>query len=96
MSGWTNTDGVPGDKPKYLNDTDKGNTFGADPDETAANPGIAHSGWVLKKEGSGGRAGRTQYETLVALSEMTSAADQDEETLAPFGAGSSSSSSAGV
>lgn len=94
MSGWTNTDGVPADKPKYLNDTDKANTHGADPDEVADNPGIAHSGWVLKKEGSGGRSGRTQYETLVALSEMTSVADQDQDELTPWGAGSSSSSSA--
>jgi hypothetical protein len=28
--------------------------------------GITHSGWVLRTEGSGGRAGRVQYETLVA------------------------------
>lgn len=27
---------------------------------------IAHAGWVLKREGTGGRAGRVQYETLVA------------------------------
>jgi hypothetical protein len=30
----------------------------------------AHTGWVLKTEGQGGRAGRVQYETLVALSTM--------------------------
>jgi hypothetical protein len=30
----------------------------------------AHTGWNLKIQGSGGRAGRVQYETLVALSEM--------------------------
>jgi len=28
---------------------------------------IAHTGWVLKKTGSGGRANRDQYETLVCL-----------------------------
>jgi ubiquitin C len=28
---------------------------------------IAHTGWVLKTTGSGGRAGRVQYETLVCL-----------------------------
>ena len=27
----------------------------------------AHAGWVLRTEGSGGRSGRVQYETLVAL-----------------------------
>ena len=28
---------------------------------------VAHSGWVLKTTGSGGRAGRVQYTTLVCL-----------------------------
>jgi len=28
---------------------------------------IAHTGWVLKTTGSGGRAGRVQYDTLVCL-----------------------------
>jgi hypothetical protein len=27
----------------------------------------AHQGWVLKKTGTGGRAGRDQYETIVTL-----------------------------
>jgi hypothetical protein len=30
----------------------------------------AHTGWVLKTQGQGGRAGRVQYETLVALSTL--------------------------
>lgn len=29
--------------------------------------GAAHTGWVLRRVGSGGRAGRVQYETLVAM-----------------------------
>lgn len=29
--------------------------------------GAAHTGWVLRTVGSGGRAGRVQYETLVAM-----------------------------
>ena len=29
--------------------------------------GAAHAGWNLKTTGSGGRAGRVQYETIVAL-----------------------------
>jgi hypothetical protein len=37
--------------------------------EKAANH-VAHAGWVLKTVGSGGRAGRTQTETLVALSNL--------------------------
>lgn len=30
-------------------------------------PGAAHTGWVLRTVGEGGRAGRVQYETLVAF-----------------------------
>jgi len=32
----------------------------------AKNGGVAHAGWVVRKEGTGGRAGRVHYETLVA------------------------------
>jgi hypothetical protein len=42
--------------------------FMADRFEVKANTGIAGQGWQLRKEGSGGRAGRVQWETLVALS----------------------------
>jgi len=31
----------------------------------------AHSGWVLRREGSGGRAGRVQYEVLVTSRSIT-------------------------
>jgi len=31
--------------------------------------GAGHAGWNFKIEGSGGRNGRTQYETLVALTD---------------------------
>ena len=31
--------------------------------------GAAHAGWNLKIAGSGGRSGRTQYQTLVALTD---------------------------
>lgn len=30
-----------------------------------------HAGWVVRKVGTGGRAGRVQYETLVAMGSMT-------------------------
>lgn len=30
-----------------------------------------HAGWVVKSEGQGGRAGRVQYETLVAMGTIT-------------------------
>lgn len=32
----------------------------------AKNKGVAHTGWVVRTEGTGGRAGRVQYEVLVA------------------------------
>ena len=35
-------------------------------DTNSVYPQVTHSGWVLRTEGSGGRAGRVQYETLVA------------------------------
>jgi hypothetical protein len=48
--------------------------FGVDAqEEQVAETGtskIAHSGWVLKTTGSGGRAGRVQTEVLVALNNM--------------------------
>ena len=33
--------------------------------------GAAHTGWVLRTVGTGGRAGRVQVETLVAMGSMT-------------------------
>jgi hypothetical protein len=32
--------------------------------------GVTHAGWVLRTEGTGGRAGRVQYETLVAMGSL--------------------------
>lgn len=32
--------------------------------------GVAHAGWVLRTEGTGGRAGRVQFETLVAMGSL--------------------------
>jgi hypothetical protein len=32
--------------------------------------GVAHAGWVLRTEGTGGRAGRVQMETLVAMGSL--------------------------
>lgn len=40
----------------------------------AANKGM-HAGWVVRTVGSGGRAGRVQYETLVAMGSMTGDAE---------------------
>lgn len=40
--------------------------FAVDTNEVRANGKIPHSGWVLRKEGTGLRAGRVTYEVLVA------------------------------
>lgn len=42
-----------------------------------ANTKVAHAGWVLRTVGSGGRAGRVQNETLVAMKTITSDATDD-------------------
>jgi hypothetical protein len=51
--------------------------FGMDNAEVANTQqnGVAHAGWVLKTVGQGGRAGRTQYETLVTITNMISDGD---------------------
>jgi hypothetical protein len=41
-----------------------------------------HSGWNLKVTGSGGRAGRVHWETLVALANVTTDNNSDDSTLA--------------
>ena len=38
-----------------------------------------HAGWVLRKVGSGGRAGRIQYETIVAMGSMSGDGSDDAE-----------------
>lgn len=55
--------------------------------------GISHAGWVLRTEGSGGRAGRVFYETLVAMGSLgaqtaaygtpASVADANDNTILP-------------
>jgi hypothetical protein len=57
--------------------------FAIDPAESANNQqkhAVAHTGWVLKTTGQGGRAGRTQYETLVTLANVIG--DGDNTTIA--------------
>jgi len=50
--------------------------FGVDANEASASLGaVTHTGWVVKTTGSGGRAGRVQYETLVAGGIITDAED---------------------
>lgn len=49
--------------------------FGVDAAEQVNAPKGGHAGWVLRKVGSGGRAGRVQVETLVAMGSMSSDAE---------------------
>lgn len=47
----------------------------------ASNKGISHAGWVVRKVGTGGRAGRVQYETLVAMGSLAN--DGSDDTILP-------------
>lgn len=47
----------------------------------AQNKGVTHAGWVVRTVGSGGRAGRVQYETLVAMGSI--ATDASDDTVLP-------------
>lgn len=51
--------------------TEKSNTSGDGPKTT-------HAGWVSQKIGTGGRAGRIQYETLVAMGSISSDNSADD------------------
>lgn len=55
--------------------------FGVDTNEVRANGRIPHSGWVLRKEGTGLRAGRVTYEVLVATGSIAS--DGSDDTYLP-------------
>ena len=46
--------------------------------QEATNRG-SHAGWNLRIEGTGGRAGRVQYETLVAMGSMTGDGEDDTQ-----------------
>jgi hypothetical protein len=53
------------------------NVYGASVAETTAANNITHAGWVRRTVGTGGRAGRVFFETLVASSSITSDANDD-------------------
>lgn len=74
MPLWTNVDNESG-KPKNLSTTEKSSTLAVDAAEAGQTAGIAHAGWVLKKEGTGGRAGRVSFETLVAMGSISGDGD---------------------
>ena len=47
----------------------------------AQNKGVQHAGWVLRTVGTGGRAGRVQYETLVAMGSIST--DGSDDSILP-------------
>lgn len=52
-----------------------GETATAAASVSASKKGVAHAGYVLRTVGTGGRAGRVQFETLVAMGSMTGDAE---------------------
>lgn len=56
----------------------------ADLGYTSAGSSATHAGWVLRTVGTGGRAGRVQTETLVAMGSMVSdASEPSDDTVLP-------------
>jgi hypothetical protein len=70
------------EKPTFVSatsvDTDANNVFGVDTVEAGIKP-VAHAGWVQRTIGTGNRAGRIQYETLVASGTITNDAADDTQ-----------------
>jgi hypothetical protein len=66
--------------PAYVAHADKSVVFGVDTTEAGVTDGVVHSGWVQVTVGTGGRSGRTTYETLVATSSIQADA---EDTVFP-------------
>ena len=58
----------------FISNTTVG-VFGVDANESQVQSGTVHTGWVLRKQFDGGRAGRVQEEVLVALSTMNNDSD---------------------
>lgn len=61
-------------KPKFQTVAEQKETFGVDPNEALLKP-VTHVGWVRVTEGSGGRAGRKLYETIVAMGSIVTDAE---------------------
>lgn len=56
-------------KPKYMTVAEQKNTYGVDVNEIEITP-ATHTGWVKVTAFSGARAGRKQYETMVAMGSL--------------------------
>lgn len=72
---------VVSEKPLYVvyseANGDAGNIYGADTTETGVDSKVVHAGWLKRTAGTGGRAGRVQFETLVAGSSISGDAADD-------------------
>jgi len=55
---------------EHAGHTIQGDTAAGYVDINAIFPAATHAGWVVRREGTGGRAGRVQYETLVAMGSL--------------------------
>jgi len=53
--------------PTETGHTLQGDTATGYVDINSVYPQVSHAGWVVRREGTGGRAGRVHYETLVAM-----------------------------
>jgi hypothetical protein len=94
MPLWKNTDEAES-APQYTVDIVTGNTgveayqvepvgtWGVDTDEAQATNVNGHAGWVLRTVGEGGRAGRVNEETLVAMGSMGPDGDADDDAVYP-------------
>lgn len=92
MSLWNNIDEA-NSAPQYTVDITTGNTgvqaynvepvgtWGVDANEALATNVNGHAGWVLRTVGSGGRSGRVNEETLVAMGSLGS--DGSDDTVYP-------------
>lgn len=63
------------ESPLYIANGDKAKIFGVDTTEAAVTKQITHAGWVQQTTGTGGRSGRIQYETLVAMGSISGDAE---------------------
>jgi len=84
MALWGNTDSE-GNKPKFLSNDEKANTFGVDTQEMTAeraqqpNYNVSHAGWVITTPGYVDSSGniRLKSEVLVAMGSMTGDAEDN-------------------
>ena len=63
------------EKPAYLGAADAADTYGVDTTEAGVTTEITAAGWVKQTTGTGNRAGRVTYETLVAMRSISGDAE---------------------